>query len=120
MLSNTCMSTTKLKGQIAESKAAKYFQQNGFKLLEKNYRYRRAEIDLVVGKADLLVFVEVKYRKSNDYGEPEQFVTTNQQTKILEAADEYIHQNNWNGNIRFDIVAINAQGDLEHFEDAFY
>lgn len=103
-----------------EKLAEAYFLDNGFKVLERNYRYRRSEIDLICANSDLLLFVEVKYRSTSTYGNPEEFVSNNQQIKILEAADEYIHQINWQHNVRFDIIAINAQDHMEHFQDAFH
>lgn len=114
------MSNNKSKGILGEQLAEAYFIKNGFKILEKNYRYKRSEIDLIVGNDKLLIFIEVKFRSNNTYGNPEDFVSPNQQVKIIEAADEYIHQINWQGNIQFDIIAINVQEEIEHFEDAFH
>ncbi len=114
------MITNKQRGNEAEDLAATFLENLGFKLLEKNYRYKRSEIDLIMSNDSLMVFVEVKYRSSTKFGQPEGFVSSNQQTKIIEAADEYIHQKNWQGNIRFDIIAINLQNEIVHFEDAFY
>lgn len=114
------MSDNKSKGVLGENLAESYFLKKGFKTLEKNYRYKRSEIDLIVHHELLVVFVEVKYRSSSTFGEPESFVSPNQQVKIIEAADEFIHQLQWQGNIRFDIIAINSKKEIEHFEDAFH
>lgn len=107
------------QGKRAESLARNHFKKLGFELSETNYRYRRAEIDLIVLNETLLVFVEVKYRSNDQFGKPEEFVTDNQKKLIIEAADEYIHSINWQKNIRFDIVAIDKNDNIEHFEDAF-
>ena len=63
-------------GQMAEKKAALYFRKKGFRVLAKNYRYRKAEIDLIVQKNDQLVAVEVKARSSKSFGAPYSFVSS--------------------------------------------
>lgn len=110
-------------GQIGEEAAARFLEQKGYQVLERNYRYKKAEIDLIVRKENLLVFVEVKTRTNLAFGMPETFVSARKAQLITKAADEYIFANNWHGNIRFDIVAViikDQQMELEHFEDAFY
>ncbi len=106
-------------GQSGEMQAMDYLISQGFEILEQNYRYGRGEIDIIALKENLVVFVEVKKRKNNDYGNPEEFVSKNQQSLIMEGADDYIHAINWTKNIRFDIIAITGK-ELEHIEDAFY
>jgi putative endonuclease len=109
----------KTKGNQGEDLAVDYLQWQGYELLERNYRHGRSEVDIIVLKENLLVFVEVKLRSGNAYGEPETFVSEHQQEKIREAAEEYLYAINWSKNIRFDIITVDAQGKLEHFEDAF-
>lgn len=111
---------TQNKGRKGEDIAVDYLAKEGFEILERNYRYQRAEIDIIAMKSDWLVFVEVKMRKSSTFGHPEAFVSENQQQLIISGADDYIQQIHWQGNIRFDIIAINAKSEVEHFEDAFY
>jgi putative endonuclease len=109
-------------GKQAEKLAANYLQKKGFKGIVHNYRYKKAEIDLIVQKGDCLVFVEVKARTSHRFGYPETFVSANQQDSIREAAENYILENDWNQAIRFDVIAVSQQGDIykiNHFEDAF-
>ena len=111
---------SKIKGNRAEDLASAYYTSLGYELLERNYRYGRAEIDLIVLLSNrLLVFVEVKMRSGSNYGEPETFVSENQRRKILEAADDYIHAIHWDKDIRFDILTIDANDSIELFEDAF-
>jgi putative endonuclease len=110
------------KGNQAEILAANYLMEKGYTLLEKNARFKHAEVDLIMQKANTLLFVEVKYRRNLDYGMPEGFV--NKKKKILYRllADEYIYKHNWNGEYRFDIISIANDGNkliYEHFEDAF-
>lgn len=107
-------------GSRAELQALDYLLSKGYTLQERNYRYRRSEIDLILSHDQTLIFVEVKYRRSSHFGYPEEFVSANQQRSIIEGAEHYINKVEWTGNIRFDIIAIDAQFEINHFEDAFY
>ena len=112
---------SKAKGKYGEELAERFLLKQGFEILEKNYRHKRSEIDLIGLKDnELLVFFEVKFRSSSDFGDPETFVSDTQIKKIKEAADDYIHGINWQKDIRFDIISIDQNDQIEHFEDAFY
>lgn len=111
------------KGKEGEVFAADFLVAKGFEIIERNYRHKRSEIDLIVKKNNWLIFVEVKMRSSDAYGFPEDFVDRKKAKNIIYGAEEYTHQQNWNGNVRFDIVSIRErQGKREvvHIEDAFY
>lgn len=116
--------TDKIKrGNEGESRAAAFLEEKGYQVIERNYRHKHSEIDLIVKKGDWLVFVEVKTRTSSAYGFPEEFVDEKKEEKILEGADHYLAQNNWQGSVRYDIVAISiVKGcyEIAHFEDAFH
>jgi putative endonuclease len=107
-------------GNIGESLAAEFLAEKGFEILERNYRHKHAEIDLIVQRKDWVLFVEVKTRTSNSFGEPEDFVDNRKINKIFEAAEEWIYSMDWHGHIRFDIVSVKLGGQtiIEHFEDA--
>jgi putative endonuclease len=110
----------KIIGKQGEAQAEAYLRAQGYTTVAKNFRAGRGEIDLIVQKDDLLVFVEVKKRKNDDFGSPESFLSQRQIDKILETAEAFIEQQAWQAAIRFDIVAITTQkGDLTHLEDAF-
>ncbi len=110
----------KTKGIQGEQLAEHYLLQQGFEILERNYQEGKAEIDLIgLLQNSLLVFVEVKYRKHSRFGDPETFVSDEQKNRITQLADQYIHDINWQGDIRFDIIAIDSS-DLAHFPDAFH
>ena len=112
---------SKNKGKYGEDLAVSYLQNKGFEIIERNYRHRRGEIDLIgLLNNELLVFFEVKLRKRDDYGEPESFVSRAQERSIINAAEEYIFGIDWHKDIRFDIVAIKPGEGIEHIEDAFY
>lgn len=110
----------KTKGKIAEDTACKYLEKIGFEILERNYREGYGEIDIIgLMKNSLLVFFEVKFRKSNQFGYPEEFVSVHQQEKIIDTAEIYIHGINWTEEIRFDVLAVDGNYQIFHFEGAF-
>jgi len=109
-------------GQQGENIALEYLKKKGFAVVRRNFRYRRAEVDLIMQKDKLLIFVEVKTRRDTSFGFPETFVSPEQAELIVAAADYYVRKIDWQRMIRFDIIAITLKPDLkvEHFEDAFY
>lgn len=109
-------------GRQGESIAAEFLQSKGYQIVVRNYRYKHAEIDLIVRKDSFIVFVEVKTRSYSFYGEPEAFVDAKKAAQVLYAAEQYTYDNKYEGNIRFDIVSVKTGIDPEvvHFEDAFY
>ena len=116
------MTDRKSKGNYGESLAREYLIREGYEILESNYRFMKGEIDLIaLNGNNLLVFVEVKLRKSHDFGHPETFVLPGQELWIMRAAEDYIFSINWKKDIRFDIIAIlEKSGELLHIRDAFY
>ncbi|PRY14837.1 putative endonuclease [Pontibacter ummariensis] len=109
-------------GQAGENRAAAYLQQQGYTILERNYRYKRAEVDIIARREDLLIFVEVKTRATDRYGYPEAAVSTKKEELLLSAADAFIRETGWQHEARFDIVAITltTPPSIHHIEDAFY
>ena len=107
-------------GKKGENLAAEFFEKKGWVVVARNYRFKHAEIDLIVQKDDWTIFVEVKTRSSNSFGEPETFVNYKQGRKIFEAAEEFIFSTDWKGHIRFDIISVKlgATPEVVHFEDA--
>ncbi|MFH6983177.1 YraN family protein [Marinoscillum luteum] len=111
---------TKNKGKYGEDLAVSYLRKKGFEIVERNYRFRKGEIDLItLLNNEVLVFVEVKLRKGDAYGDPETFVSRKQERLIIQAAEDYIFAINWQKDIRFDIISITGSR-VEHIEDAFY
>jgi putative endonuclease len=107
-------------GVKGEMLAANFLQEKGFEIVARNYRFRKAEIDLIVKKENWLLFVEVKTRSSSAYGEPEDFVDLRKMNRIFDAAEEYIYTIDWHGHIRFDIISVKLglETEIVHFEDA--
>ncbi len=112
----TCLKTTD-KGQQTEQACCRYLQQQGLKLVEKNYRTRGGEIDLVMRDGDTLVFVEVRYRNSRAYGGAVESVNYSKQQRIMKTAQHYCQQHNIDQPIRIDIVGMhNGEADSYEFE----
>lgn len=111
-------------GQKGEELATEFLINNGYEILAKNWRYSRAEIDIIAKKLDVLIFVEVKARSYDFYGQPEDFVTSKKQQLMSTAASAYMHKNDHDWEIRFDVISIlfNSQSSykITHFEDAFF
>ncbi len=111
-------------GKAGEAAAAVFYRQAGYEVLAQGYRYGRAEVDLIVQRGtDLLVFAEVKTRSGNHYGPPETFVSTRKKELFKLAATHLQEELLWQGDIRFDILALTQLStgfQIELFEDAFY
>lgn len=108
---------------MAEERARKFLSENGYTILESNWRFHRYEIDIIGTKNDLIIFFEVKARSTTEFGEPEVFVTKRKQKFIITAADHYLKEKEiWN-EARFDVISmlwLNNNFDIKHLEGAFY
>lgn len=106
------------KGKIGEDKAAKYLARRFYKILEKNYRRKTGEIDIIAKKSGYIIFIEVKYRKNLSKGLPREAVTPYKQGQIRRTANMYIAENNIDSPMRFDVIEI-IDNHIEHIENAF-
>ncbi len=114
--------TTSERGRHGETLAEFFLTNKGYQILEKNYRYQRAEIDLIALTSSTLIFIEVKLRKNSLFGYPEEFVNHKKVQLIKSAAENYIFEKNWQYDIRFDIISIEMTfpaHEILHLEDAF-
>ncbi len=111
-------------GQFGEKIAAEYLEREDYQILETNWRHHRAEIDLIVQKEGILVFVEVKTRRGGQLEDIALAVDQHKIGLITHAAVEYQYQKNHEGEVRFDIISILYQSestfDIQHFQDAFF
>ena len=118
------MATHNELGKLGEAMAAGYLLREGYIILERNWRFQKAEIDLIAQKEEgTIVFVEVKTRNSAFFGNPQDFVTPSKIKLLVKAANEYLTQNELQEEARFDIIAVlknNSEEQLEHFQNAFY
>ncbi len=106
------------EGRDAETRAAAFLRQQGFRILAQNYRWRGGEIDLVARDGDCLVFVEVKSRRSHHYGAPEESITDAKRAHIARTARHYLTRHPTDLDVRFDVVAL-SQGEARLHRDAF-
>jgi putative endonuclease len=110
-------------GKKGEERAAQYLEDNGYEVIERNFVFQKAEIDIIAKKNNILVIVEVKTRSSIDFGLPQDFVQPKKIQFLVKAANEYLISNDLDLEVRFDIVAVfkkNEHFEIEHIEDAFY
>lgn len=111
-------------GQIGESLASDFLVKAGFIILETNWRFSRAEIDIIAKDRDVLVFVEVKTRSSTNFGKPESFVTFKKEKLLVDAASAYMEMIQYEWEIRFDVIGILLKKDktpqISYYKDAFF
>lgn len=108
------------RGALAEEAAAEFLTGRGFKLLERNYRCRFGEIDLVMRDGGTLVFVEVRYRRNISFGGAVESITTGKREKLLRAARHYMAARKEFPACRFDAVLLNGDTrELQWIENAF-
>ena len=112
----------RLFGDWGEDAATLFLKNHGYKIIQRNYRTRRGEIDIIAVDGETTVFIEVKSRKSRNYGAPYEAVTQRKQQQILRVAQQYLVKNGGlDQSIRFDVVSVES-GDkfsVEHIENAF-
>jgi len=111
-------------GRKSEDFASSYLSANGYEIIEKNWRFSRAEIDIIAKHNAILVFVEVKSRSSLVFGQPEDSINAKKEHLLIDAANAYMRKIEFNWEIRFDIISIYWKTPnyptLNHFKDAFY
>ena len=107
-------------GSKKEKLASDYLERNGLKILKSNYRNRFGEIDLIARDGNILVFIEVKYRKDAKKGHPEEAVNASKAQKICRVADHYrlYAKTDYATQIRFDVVAIEGE-EIRWYKNAF-
>ncbi|MFN3939155.1 MAG: YraN family protein [Chitinophagales bacterium] len=110
-------------GKQGEQYAVECIVEKGYTILERNWRFKRGEIDIIAEFNNTIIFVEVKTRSSDKYGFPEQAVTPSKQHLLAITAEEYMFQKKLTQDVRFDVIAVIKRGDTfiaEHLEDAFF
>lgn len=112
-----------ITGTKGEKIASAFLKKNGYKILETNFRCSLGEIDIVAREKEAFVFVEVKTRKSDDWGYPEQAVSVKKQKKLSQLALAYFQKNNLaDVTARFDVIAItlsNSGSEIKLIQNAF-
>ncbi len=97
------------QGKDAEAACCDYLQSRGLKLVEKNFNCRLGEIDIIMTDKNVLVFVEVRFRKNNDFGGGLESITVTKQQKLRKTAELYLQQHNQYNNARFDVVSMSTR-----------
>jgi putative endonuclease len=113
----------RLKGSAYEAEAARFLENKGYTIRARSFRVRLGEIDLVAERDNVLAFVEVKMRRDEQFGKPEEAVDQKKQKTIIQVAQLYLQKHpHPNHDIRFDVIAITGDGadrEIRHIENAF-
>jgi len=110
-------------GKLGEELAVAFLQENNYVILQKNWTFQKAEIDIIAQKGNTLAIIEVKTRSSIEFGLPQDFVKPKKIQLLVKAVNEYVISNNLEVDVRFDIIAVSKENNeykIEHIEDAFY
>lgn len=110
-------------GKLGEDIAVGHLERKGYKILVRNYRFARVEVDVICEHEKEVIFVEVKTRTSDQMAYPEQAVGKSKQRNIRLAAENFLEENQITYPVRFDIIAVvknESKFEIEHIEDAFY
>jgi putative endonuclease len=110
-------------GKLGEEMAVDFLRKNGYEIVETNWTFQKAEIDIIAKKESILAIVEVKTRSSLEFGLPQDFVKPKKIQLLVKAVDAYINDKNLDIEVRFDIIAVHKEGKsfvIEHLTDAFY
>jgi putative endonuclease len=116
--------TGKQIGDDAEELAAAYLESKGFLILDRNYFFEKAEVDIVAFDHTHIIFVEVKSRSGTYFGRPEEYVTPEKEKLVKKAAEAWVYERKMEtALVRFDVISIIQKNreapDITHFEDAF-
>ena len=109
-------------GKQGEQLAKEFLETNNYVILETNYRYKKAEIDIIAVKENILAIIEVKTRTSTHFGEPESFVNNKKIKLILEATNAYIMEKDLDLEVSLDIISvvIGKENEINHIPNSYY
>jgi len=110
-------------GKTGENVAAAYLKSKGYRILERNWRLGREEIDIIAKEGDFIVIVEVKTRHLSSFPDPEVYINRTKQHIQARTANAWMRYHNYAGEIRFDVIFVLIQSEkteINHIMDAFY
>ncbi len=110
-------------GKLGETMAVNYLKDTGYIIKARNFRYLKAEIDIIAQKENVLAIVEVKARNSSFYEDLSATVSNKKRSLLVLAANHYVMENNLDLEVRFDIITIvidHGKHTIEHLDNAFY
>lgn len=110
-------------GKAGEQLAAEYLIRKGYEIVERNWHYQKAEVDIIARLDNTLAVIEVKTRSTSVFGDPQDAVQKKKINLLIQAIDHFVEVNDLDVEVRFDIIAIvknKTEEKLEHLEDAFF
>ena len=110
-------------GKEGEQIAVDFLIKKGYKIKEQNWRFKKAEIDIIAQLGKNLIAIEVKTRSTDDFGDPQDFLKPKQKNLLITTMDEYVVSKDLDVEVRFDVIGIiknQKETKIEHFEDAFF
>ncbi len=111
-------------GSLGEQYAVALLESKSYRIVERNWRWRRAEIDIIAWDGEILVFIEVKARSYLHHGRPEEAITGKKMNMLVQAAGAYMRQINHEWEVRFDSIAVQMFRDgtyaIDHYEDIYF
>ncbi len=111
---------SRIAGDYYESMAAEYLQHNGFQIIERNYKCKFGEIDIIAKKNNTISFIEVKYRKNTDFGYAIEAVSKEKQNRIRKTAAYYIKERKPEKNTAYSFDIVLIQGKImEYYSNCF-
>lgn len=109
-------------GKKGEDLAVEFLLKKGYEIVSRNFKYQKAEIDIIARKVNVLAIIEVKTRSTPDFGSPQEFLKAKQIQRMIKAVDHFVTEHNLDVQVRFDVMGIiknKAGTKIEHLEDAF-
>lgn len=106
-------------GERSEQRACDYLLQQGLRMVTKNFRCQYGELDIVMRDGNMLVIVEVRFRKSNKYGGALASITSKKQARIIATTQHYMLQNNCRDAVRFDVILLSNDAAINWIQNAF-
>ena len=110
-------------GKQGEQLAVDYLQEKGYEIRARNYRYQKAEIDIIARQGDTLAIVEVKSRNIRFLEDVATTINSKKQRLLIQAADQYVQEMDLDVEVRFDVITVIKKGtdfEIDHLKDAFY
>ena len=119
---NTSAASTskQIQGSNQEQRACEYLESHGLNLITQNFSCRMGEIDLIMQDKNSLVFIEVRYRANKQFGGAAASITKSKQRKIIKTALFYQQRHAPKSNMRFDVIAIESDNEIQWIPSAFY
>lgn len=108
-----------VRGENAEQQACHYLLKQGLQLKDKNFFCKQGEIDLIMWDDKTMVFVEVRFRQTNRYGSALESITQKKQSRIIATTEFYLLKNKINSPIRFDVVTLSSDNNINWIKNAF-